>query len=243
MGEVNWALGLQQGPNAGEAFTNAFRQGQQARQQNMAKSAMAALVQDPNNQRALEALAQVDPQAAMQFQERQRQQALSGLERHRENIVKGAQIIRQLQPKDQAGWDQARTMASQLGIDVSEVPPQFDPQYVQGLVGIADALAPRSGAQDPGIIREFEIATQRGLVQPGTSYQQYLQMRNPGMLAPVTIPENAVVEGGANLPTVASPDDAMRLPPGSQFRMPDGRIGTVPNRGGQTVAPSGPFQP
>lgn len=33
-----------------------------------------------------------------------------------------------------------------------------------------------------------------------------------------------------NMPSVKSPDEAMKLPPGSQFKMPDGRIGTVPGK-------------
>lgn len=36
---------------------------------------------------------------------------------------------------------------------------------------------------------------------------------------------------GANLPRVTSPEEAHRLPPGSQFIMPDGRVGTVPGGG------------
>lgn len=38
-------------------------------------------------------------------------------------------------------------------------------------------------------------------------------------------------QGGAapaSIPTVQTPEEAKKLPPGSQFRMPDGRIGTVP---------------
>lgn len=40
-----------------------------------------------------------------------------------------------------------------------------------------------------------------------------------------------------SLPQVTTPDEAMRLPPGSQFMLPDGRIGTVP--GGPASAPGG----
>jgi hypothetical protein len=148
---VNWAIGLQQGPNAGEQFAGAFQQGQERAKQNKARAAAAALVRDPNNQGALAALAEVDPQSAMQFQEQQQKQALAGLEQHRDNILKGAQLIRQVQPKDQASWDQVRSLATQMGIDVSEVPPQFDPQYANGLVSIADAFEPQKG-QNPQLV-------------------------------------------------------------------------------------------
>jgi hypothetical protein len=43
-----------------------------------------------------------------------------------------------------------------------------------------------------------------------------------------------------NLPTVQTPEDAAKLPPGSQFRLPDGRIGTVPGGAGGNA--SGGFQ-
>ena len=35
----------------------------------------------------------------------------------------------------------------------------------------------------------------------------------------------------SSLPRVNTPDEARRLPPGTQFILPDGRIGTVPNGG------------
>jgi hypothetical protein len=94
-------------PNAGQAFSQAFQQGQQTSQQNTARSAMAALIQDPNNQKALHALASVDPQAAQQFQQQQIEHTHQQLQLHQENILRGAEIIRQMQPKDDASWQQA----------------------------------------------------------------------------------------------------------------------------------------
>jgi hypothetical protein len=46
------SLMVQQGPNPGERFAQAFQQGQQTRQQNMAKAAMApgTVVADPRLQ-------------------------------------------------------------------------------------------------------------------------------------------------------------------------------------------------
>jgi hypothetical protein len=42
------------------------------------------------------------------------------------------------------------------------------------------------------------------------------------------------------MPTVATPEDAMKLPPGTKFKLPDGRIGTVPGGAGGNA--SGGFQ-
>jgi hypothetical protein len=140
---VNWGLGLQQGPNAGEAFANSFQQGQEQNRQNTARNAMAALVQDPNNQRALQALAQVDPQSAQQFQQQKLEMARQQMGQHYDNVLKGAQLIRQMQPKDDASWQAVLQTAHQAGIDISEVPPHYDPQYVQSVVQLADAFKPQ----------------------------------------------------------------------------------------------------
>lgn len=225
-------------PNAGASFAQGFQQGQQQRQSNLAKSAMAALVTDPTNQRALQALASVDPGAAEQFQQQRLSLVKQQLAQHQENILRGAQIIRELQPKDDASWQHALQVAAQAGVDVSQVPQHFDPQYVNGIVSIADAFKPEQA--DPGIIREFDTATQRGLVPQGTTFEQYVQMRNPGMLSPVTIPANATVtSGGGNLPRVSDQASYDAVPPGGQYVDPNGQVRT---KGGATgSAPSHTF--
>jgi hypothetical protein len=238
---VNWGLGVQQG-NPGDAFAQAFQQGQQRRQQNMAKAAMAALVKDPNNQKALEALAQVDPGAAMQFQTQKLEIAKAQLGAHYENVLKGGEIIRQVQPKDQASWDQALAMAQHAGIDISEVPRVWDEntaKYAQQLSGLADAFKPKTEPQDPGIIREFDEATRRGLVPPGTTYSQYVAMRSPGAQAPVVLPYNIQQVGGGQTP-IAAPVTATG--PGGQKIQYNPQSGQWEPIGGQTApAPSGGF--
>lgn len=46
--------------------------------------------------------------------------------------------------------------------------------------------------------------------------------------------------GATNMPRVNSPEEAMKLAPGTRFLLPDGRIGTVP--GGPQVSPAGGFR-
>lgn len=155
MADVNWALGIM--PNAGEAFTQAFQQGQQTARQNRARAALAALAKDPNNTGALSALAESDPETAMQFRKQQLEYSKAQLAQHQDSILKGAQIVRELKPTDQASWDRARALAAQAGVDISQVPAQFDPQYAQGVVHLADALDPKGRSEgftlSPGQVR------------------------------------------------------------------------------------------
>lgn len=223
---VNWALGLQQG-NSGDAFSGAFKQGMADNRQNMARSAMAALVANPKNTRALQALASIDPAAAQQFQQQQQQASIAGLDQHRDNIVKGAQLIRQMQPKDDAGWQQVLQVAHQAGIDVSEVPPHFDPQYVQGVVQLADTFAPQASdvqympLQEGGSVAAINKRTNTAniLVAPNDGSHQ------PGSSA-------------GNLPQVHDQSSYDAIPPGSQYLGPDGHVRV---KGGQagSGAPGG----
>jgi hypothetical protein len=234
---VNWALGLPQG-NPAESFQNAYDKGVQRQRQEGARNALSTLVQNPNDTAALGALAKADPATAMDFRKQQAEMLKLKLGEHYDSAVKGGLIIRQMQPKDEASWQQVLAAAHQAGIPLDGVPLHWDQntaQYAQQLGAIASAAHPE--AQDPGIIREFDEATKRGLIPPGTPFTQYVQMRSPNMSSPVTIPYGATVSGGGapaggGLPRVSSPDEAAKLPPGSQFILPDGRIGTVPGGAG-----------
>lgn len=63
-----------------------------------------------------------------------------------------------------------------------------------------------------------------GIWSPEAGYKSIVEP-NPG-----DVPMGTPVTGG-NIPRVSSPQEAMRLPPGSKFMTPDGRIGTVPGGG------------
>jgi hypothetical protein len=155
---------LQPANNVGNAFMQSFQQGQANRRESETQNALTQYALDPNNPEAMQGLAKYNPQMAIGLQERKRQEAMRGLESHRENIIAGAKIFRQIGVKDQASYDMARQMAQQVGIDLSEVPPQYDPQYVDGVVKIADALAPEK--------------------QQGTAMQQnyeFLQRQDPNL--------------------------------------------------------------
>jgi hypothetical protein len=73
----------------------------------------------------------------------------------------------------------------------------------------------------------------------GTEGAFYSQPRIGYGRQPGAQPAAGQVAGGG-IPRVNSPQEAMRLPPGTQFQMPDGRVGTVP--GGAGGNSSGTFR-
>lgn len=215
-------------PNPGVAFTQGF---ENARTRKLQEEQL-------REERAFRMEGRQMERDKFQF-ERQK----AALDAHRENIELGAEIIAAVQPKDQAGWDMALGMARQRGVNIEAlgVPTTFDPEY-------ASAIARLGGGEQkaPGMIREYEEVIARGLVPQGTTYEDYVRLRNPGMQAPIVLPHNVRQVGGGqggDLPRVSTPDEAMRLPPGTQFMLPDGRIGTVPAQGGPTPQASGGFPP
>lgn len=152
-------------PNAGQMFAQGFQQGQEKRRQNMVRGAMAELSRNPDNVKAWEVLNQADPQAAAQYRQQRLEMARAQLKDHQGQIELGAKIVRQVQPKDQAGWNQALMIAQQAGVDISQVPQQFDPNYAQQLVSLADVLAPRK--EDQGRIITPQPGGGAGLYENG----------------------------------------------------------------------------
>jgi hypothetical protein len=223
MAEVMWNL-LGAYPNPGEAFAQSFQQGMAQRQEQQQRNALAALAMNPADPQAQSAAAQFAPQAVMQARAQQQQSVQQQLEAHRDNILKGAELIRQVQPKDQASWDQARALAAQAGIDISEVPAQFDPQYVQGITALADAFAPQT-QHNPQI-----VTTQAGggvfRIDPATGQAIPLILPNDGSHAP---------GAPANMPRVTDQASYDAIPPGGQYMDPQGNIRT---KGGQSGAGS-----
>lgn len=157
MSDVRWDM-LAQYPNPGQAFSQAFQEGQKQAEERRAKEAIAALVGNPQDPKALETAARYDPKLVIDLRQQQAEASIKQVEQYRDQIKIGAQLVRQIQPKDQAGWEQVLNAARQYRINPDQlgVPRQFDPSYVQSLVGLADALEPKNQAQDPSFIREAD---------------------------------------------------------------------------------------
>lgn len=195
MSEVQWNA-LMNAPNAGQAFTQAFQGAQQQRRE--------------------DAIMQQRMQEHQEDRDRlKHQDAMSAVEAHRENIIKGAQLIRQLNPQDDASWQQALSMAQQAGIDIREVPQHYDPQYAQGLVKLADTFAPEK--QERGQLVPFTQGGGVARYNPQTGQMETLVIPNDG-----SHPAGAPASG--NMPRVADQSSYDAVAPGAQYIGPDGQV-------------------
>ena len=232
-------------PNAGATFAQAFQQGMAQNTERAKKAAMAALMADPNNTQAMNALAKLDPQSAMQFKSQQTEALQAQLGQHRDNIIKGAEILRQFNPQDQASYSQALQAAQSVGIDVSQVPQQFDPQYVAGVVKLADTFAPQTQPQEPNIAREADYYKSIG--RPDLAEQLLTNHANPqigihnpdGTITLVRPPVGGAPAAGG-MPHVSDQATYDAVPPGAQYIGPDGHVRV--KQGGQSQPGSGGFR-
>ncbi len=246
--DINW--GLLQPVDVGGNFQRGFEMGQQRIQKQQMKSALAAYSQDPTNPEAQNALASVSPEYAMQLgqyrmeapqREAAQQEKIS--ERQRQNLIMGGKILRQIKPTDQASYDQARQMAAQVGVDISGVPEQFDPQYVSQIVQTADALDPPKSGEMPGIAKEVDYYRSIGRHDLAEQRMESHAAGSP-LIMDMGDGRKAVyprggLGGGAPGPAPGAIEDGFRFKGGN----PADRSSWEPVNGGPTPQASGTFRP
>lgn len=229
--------------NAGDSIQRGFEAGQAERKQRMQENALAQYATNPNDPGAVNALAQVDPRLAIQAREkmaiadeRQRKTQTELTEASRANVLRGAQIIRQVQPKDQASWDQVLATAQAAGIDTSTVPRQFDPNFATNMVNLADTFEPVKAEASP-----FSFIAG----QPGAGV--YVGDRRTGTLTEKVRANDGTVAAGT---PVAAPNAAGGPKPGTveggyRFKGgdPSRQENWEPVAGGPTPQASGNFRP
>ena len=114
-------------------------------------------------------------------------------------------------------------------MDISQVPAQFDPAYVQGLVSIADTFHPQ--ANDALKYIPLQPGGSVAAVDPRTNTAQMLIAPNDGS-HPVGAPAQ-------NMPRVTDQASYDAVPSGAQYMTPDGQIRV---KGGQSPQGSGGFR-
>lgn len=135
------------------AFARGFAQSKGIIDDARQSSAMRALGVNPGDQRAMGDLMSVNPEAGFAFQRRQddtedralRRQSMEAeartqqLKQAREQISVTGRLLSQV--RDEASYQQARQAAQGLGFDLSQVPANYDPQWVAMTTQQAQALA------------------------------------------------------------------------------------------------------
>jgi hypothetical protein len=188
---------IAQYPNAGQAFTDAFQGG-------MKQNALANFAQNPGDPKAAGAAARYAPDAVLQYREKELATQAEQQKAALEQWHKTAGAIAKLADTPEK-WDQAVDyLVAQGHPEVAQLKGHFSPNLRAQFMALGGEKDDNP-AQDPGIIREYDIATQRGLVPQGTTYTQYVAMRNPGSYTPVTVPYNSTVTAGAQQGGGAAP--------------------------------------
>lgn len=170
---------------------------------------------------AIEQMYGIDPQLAMKLDDRQREQAKAELD-DLSAAVRWAD--------DPQKWEHVKQHFGQKGVDLT--PYGFEDRE-RGLLALGQLGEYLKTIPKP----EYRSIEAGGsLIDVSGGNPRVVIAPNPG-----DQPMGAPAQQGSpqNLPRVSSPEEARRLPPGSKFIMPDGRVGTVP--GGPTASQSGGF--
>lgn len=199
---INW--NLLQGPSVPDALQAGIQTGQRN----------ALLHRDIRMQDEAMNMRRVDMERQQRRDTRQERMEIS--EDQQRLVMAGARVIEQVRPQDQAGWDRARATLQQAGFDVSEVPPQFDPNYAAQVVEAARAISnhsvePQSNAAKQAVdmgyrpgTPEFQAVVKQiieaGMTQPYTGSGGETRVYTPRIgapgQAPLGGPQPGTVEDG-----------------------------------------------
>jgi hypothetical protein len=123
MSEINW--GITQQPNA---FQNAFSMGQQLGAQARENQQRNALLQYAAKPSIEGAAATGDPRLVMQQRRDEQEQVSQQRTQQRADMPLLTRLLDSA--TDEASYQRARAVAGQYGIDVSGIPPGYDPAWV-----------------------------------------------------------------------------------------------------------------
>lgn len=182
---INWSL-MGPPPDVAGNFMQGVALGQGIVARKRTENALKSYLEHQGDPQYLNALASEDPDLAMRYSrfegdkaanaraaaDAQKKAQADEIEAHRDRIVAGARLIREIKPQDQAGWEQTLGLARQAGIDLSDVPTQFDPQYRDNLVALANTFEPAKEQRAPASVQEYEYAKAQGYQGSYMDFQQ-----------------------------------------------------------------------
>lgn len=241
----NWSLA----GGANRDFQNALAMGMQmgtmARQAQDRRELKNALVAyDPANPDTLKPVMEANPEIGFRLRQEQqremarRQEAEQQAMRDRRADI--PMLTRLLETAtDEQTWQRNRAIAQQYDVDISGAPEQFDQGWRDQQLMTLKAISTPEGQE--ALSSAGKVAADMGY-KPGTpEYNQVVrQVWTESQSKPYVVggetrlytPRMGAM-GGSDIPKVATPDEAMRLPPGSQFYDPNGVLRVVPpNAGG-----------
>lgn len=198
-----WARLINNGPNAGDHFAAAFKEGMRTREQNMAKAAYAALIKDPNNDKALEALGRVNPEVAGQFMQQRREQAMKATEQFQGTIKTAAQMAQRMKaanpqmPDDQV-YMQVRSGLIQMRMPGAEqAPAVYDKQYFDNVLALAD---PEKGPGSSEVVVTPQAGAPAFIYNKATGVSKQIVFPEGQAPKPLTDAEIQAMEGGQSQP-------------------------------------------
>lgn len=180
--DLNWGMLTDAGANFGNALANVGALVGERKRKEKDNNVLSAYLANPKDPEALKAVAKRDPGLAFKLQEQHRQQLRQLRQDQRDDLSIAARLFRSV--KDDAGYQAALATAKQLGVDMSDAPPAFDPARVGQIIALGDALR---GPQDPVKIGENDVlvdpTTGREIAR-GPQRKRYHAIAPGGYLAP-----------------------------------------------------------
>lgn len=163
MVDINW--GLAGGNNALANFQTGMQLGQQFRKnqrEEETRNALATLTANPGDKTAAATLMQNSPELGLKWQGMQQDAATAKGKAHNEQLTQLGRLLNHA--RDEGTYQQSLAAAKAIGIDVSQAPANFDPNWVQQQKLVVSAFEKDGGA---ALSNFGKIATDMGL-QPGT---------------------------------------------------------------------------
>lgn len=164
MSEINWNL-AQGGGGFQNALATGLQFGQMIRQRQDEKEYKTALAgYDPANPETLKPVMAADPRLGLQLQSQQAQVAGQQAEKRRADLPMMGRLL-QFAAQGPEQWQQALGVAQQYGIDTSNIPQQFDPEWAQSQSVMLQTLSTPQGQE--ALSTAGKIAADMGY-KPGT---------------------------------------------------------------------------